>query len=361
MLSTLFVDYGKFTVSRRKTEVRRGLLEWKVNLLGRDRITFSSISYQLKLGHNLQDKMAKDKDKAKKAEAKARKAAKQGKKASVKEKKTKSKTQDADSDAEDADLDQILAEYQKQQEQFLKVTGTISEPPSPRSSATLVASPENSSEIFLFGGEYYNGAVASFYNDLYVYKINSDQWRKVTSPNSPLPRSGHAMCRGGNAGGIYMFGGEFSSPKQGTFYHYNDFWRFEPSSREWTKLETKGGPPARSGHRLTYFKNYIILFGGFQDTSQQTKYLQDVWLYDTQKFTWHAAALPPASQKPDARSSFSFLPHESGAVVYGGYSRVKATAMTSKTAKGGKAELASCDEARGASGHLVFEDYTAAG
>ena len=49
--------------------------------------------------------------------------------------------------------------------------------------------------------------------------------------------------------------GEFSSPKQGTFYHYNDFWRLEPSSREWTRLETKGkGPPARSGHRMTYFK-----------------------------------------------------------------------------------------------------------
>lgn len=49
--------------------------------------------------------------------------------------------------------------------------------------------------------------------------------------------------------------GEFSSPKQGTFYHYNDFWHLDPSSREWTRVETKGkGPPARSGHRMTYFK-----------------------------------------------------------------------------------------------------------
>ncbi len=49
--------------------------------------------------------------------------------------------------------------------------------------------------------------------------------------------------------------GEFSSPKQGTFYHYNDFWRLEPSTREWTRIETKGQkPPARSGHRMTYYK-----------------------------------------------------------------------------------------------------------
>lgn len=49
--------------------------------------------------------------------------------------------------------------------------------------------------------------------------------------------------------------GEFSSPKQGTFYHYNDFWHLDPATREWNRMEIKkGGPPARSGHRMTYFK-----------------------------------------------------------------------------------------------------------
>lgn len=85
---------------------------------------------------------------------------------------------------------------------------------------------------------------------------------------------------------------------------------------------------------MTYYKNYIILFGGFQDTSQQTKYLADLWIYDTQNFVWHNPVLPLATQKPDARSSFSFLPHELGAVLFGGYSRVKAT-LTGKQTKGG--------------------------
>ena len=152
---------------------------------------------------------------------------------------------------------------------------------------------------------------------------------------------------------IYFRLGEFSSPKQGTFYHYNDFWRLEPSTREWTRLESKGNsPPARSGHRLVYYKvhcythydrhnladcvqNYIVLFGGFQDTSQQTKYLQDLWLYDCHSFTWHNPILPPATQKPDARSSFSFHPHGAGAILYGGYSRVKANTMDGKQTKGG--------------------------
>ncbi|KAM5461141.1 Kelch repeat-containing protein 3 [Microsporum ferrugineum] len=259
--------------------------------------------------------MAKDK-KAKKAEQKARAAAKQSKKASQKEKKAKAKGLNDDSDAEDVDLDAVLAAYAEEQAKFLKVTEVASGIPSPRSSATIIASPSNRGEIFLFGGEYFDGSLATFYNNLYVYLIEKNEWRMVTSPNSPLPRSGHAWCRGGNAGGIYLFG--------------------DPSTREWTRIETKSkGPPARSGHRMTYYKNYIILFGGFQDTSQQTKYLQDVWLYDCQKFTWYNPALPPATQKPDARSSFSFLPHESGAVLFGGYSRVKAAVKVSKGQKGG--------------------------
>lgn len=280
--------------------------------------------------------MAK-KDKKKAADKKVRAAQKQEKKTAKGEKKQKTKgAKEDDSDAEDVDLDAVLAEYAKQQEQFLKITETVCQPPSPRGSATFVGSPVRSNELFLFGGEYFNGALASFYNQLFIYNINRDEWRLVTSPNSPLPRSGHAWTRAGNIQDIFLFGGEFSSPKQGTFYHYNDFWKLDPASREWTRIETKGkGPPARSGHRMTYFKNYVILFGGFQDTSQQTKYLSDLWLYDCQTFTWHNPALPPASPKPDARSSFSFLPHDSGAVLYGGYSRVKASASTSQKSKGG--------------------------
>ncbi len=86
---------------------------------------------------------------------------------------------------------------------------------------------------------------------------------------------------------------------------------------------------------MTYWKNFIILFGGFQDTSQQTKYLNDTWVYDCKENVWHEMKLPPASQKPDPRSSFSFLPHELGAVLYGGYSRVKTMTSASKPGKGG--------------------------
>ncbi|KAI9903163.1 hypothetical protein N3K66_002515 [Trichothecium roseum] len=284
--------------------------------------------------------MAKDKKKDKDAK-KAKKAEKAAKQASKGEKKTKSKAAKVEgSDAEDVDLDEVLEEYRRQQELFLKVTETVSEaPPKPRAASTLLANPTDSNSLLLFGGEYFNGSIAQFYNDLNIYNINRDEWRCVTSPNAPLPRSGHAWTRAGNPNHVYLFGGEFSSPKQGTFHHYSDFWRLEPATREWTKIETKGkdkSPSARSGHRMTYWKQYIILFGGFQDTSNQTKYLSDLWVFDTVNFVWHSPVLPQAQLKPDARSSFTLLPHETGAVLYGGYSRVKVT--VNQKQKGGKGQ-----------------------
>ncbi|KIX03748.1 uncharacterized protein Z518_07301 [Rhinocladiella mackenziei CBS 650.93] len=280
------------------------------------------------------------KKKAKSAEQKARTQAKQSKKAAKGEKKNKAKAAalNADSDADDdGDLDAILAAYAEEQAKYLKITEQQCGPPGPRSSSTLVASPSNRNELFLFGGEYHDGSTAAFYNDLFVYLIDKGEWHQVVSGNSPLPRSGHAACRGGNTGGIYISGGEFSSPKQNQFYHYHDFWHLDTVTREWTKLEPRGkskSPPARSGHRMVYFKNYIVLFGGFQDTSQQTKYLNDTWIYDCKENIWHEMKVPPASQKPDPRSSFSLLPHESGAVLYGGYSRVKTTSTSGKQGKG---------------------------
>ncbi|ORX97301.1 hypothetical protein BCR34DRAFT_497000, partial [Clohesyomyces aquaticus] len=262
--------------------------------------------------------MAKDK-KAKsgdKKAAKAAKAAKQEKKAGKKEKKISSKNKDEDSDAESVDLDAVLAQYAKEQEQYHAITEVASDSPSPRTSSTLLANPGNENELFMYGGEYFNGATAQFYNDLFIYNVKQDTWKKVTSPNSPLPRSGHSWCRAANTKDVYLFGGEFSSPKQGTFYHYNDFWRLDPMTREWTRVESKGkasSPPARSGHRMVGFKQYIILFGGFQDTSATTKYLNDLWIYDCTNFVWHAPRLQSARAVPDARSSFSFLPHDQGA------------------------------------------------
>ena len=65
------------------------------------------------------------------------------------------------SDAEDVDLDEVLEEYRRQQEQFLKITETVCDaPPRARAASTLMATPNDSNTLLLFGGEYFNGSLA---------------------------------------------------------------------------------------------------------------------------------------------------------------------------------------------------------
>ncbi|KAK6496886.1 hypothetical protein TWF481_001868 [Arthrobotrys musiformis] len=288
--------------------------------------------------------MAKDK-KAKAAEKKARTAAKSSKKAAKKEKKVAKKRPGDDSDSDDQDIDAILEEYKQKQAQHMAIAETLcAAPPPVRANSLLMPHPTNAKELFLFGGEIYTGTppVAKFFNDLYVYHTERNEWRSYTSPNSPMPRSGAAMTSNGQQKPeLWLFGGEFSSPKQGIFYHYADFWKLDCNSREWTKIEAKGAPSGRSGHRMTYYKNYILLFGGFQATSPiTTKYLNDLHIFDTNTHTWCTIPIPASYLAyPPPRSSFSFLPHEHGAVLFGGYSRVKASSSSQQAASHKKKNL----------------------
>jgi hypothetical protein len=40
---------------------------------------------------------------------------------------------------------------------------------------------------------------------------------------------------------------------------------------EWERLEVKYRPPPRSGHRMTIWKHFLVVFGGFYDTNKDTR------------------------------------------------------------------------------------------
>lgn len=294
--------------------------------------------------------MAKKPTKKDKEAKKARMAERNAKIANKSESKDKKKSKKAGSDDEDdMDIDEVLANFAKEQAAFQAVTITaVEKPPTRRVNATMVPSPiQGKREIFLFGGETTSKqqvttgnpragtqkttttTLAVFYNDLYHYSVDTDQWRIITSPNSPLPRSGHSMCAH-PSGIILVFGGEFSSPKQNTFYHYGDTWILDADTKEWTKVEAKRGPSGRSGHRMTVWKNYILLHGGFKDLGTTAMYLNDIWAFDVTSYKWHQIEFPPTHIVPDARSGHSFLPHPEGGVIWGGYSKIKGPRGTQK-------------------------------
>jgi N-acetylneuraminic acid mutarotase len=270
----------------------------------------------------LRDWLMAKKDKAAAAAAKKQRAlAKTLKKG---DKKTKKSNAQANSDDEDQDIDQILADYAAAQSKKMEISEEqCTGPPSTRINASLTVNPLKS-EVVLFGGEHFDGSLATFFDDLFVYNVHKNTWTKVSSANSPLPRSSHQTVVHKNS--IFLMGGEFSSPKQNTFYHYSDFWSLDCSTRAWTKIETKISPSARSGHRMASVGKYIVLFGGFQDTSAETRYLGDLWAFDTDYYEWHEVKLTAVSQKPDPRSGCTFCAagtSKEEAILFGGYTKKK--------------------------------------
>lgn len=101
-------------------------------------------------------------------------------------------------------------------------------PPSRRASATLTACP-NGNHLWCIGGEFFSedGKAVSiqplgvpaviiglpylwyqyFYNDVFRYTPEKDEWRKFVSPNCPGPRSAHAVVASHAGGGkLFLFG-----------------------------------------------------------------------------------------------------------------------------------------------------------
>ncbi|KAG0372311.1 hypothetical protein BGX24_000425 [Mortierella sp. AD032] len=259
--------------------------------------------------------MAKKDKKKKTKEHKAKVAEKQDRKQTKKQKKDKAKNMEE----QEEDIETILANFQKEQEEKVKIIEEVwSGPPSRRANATLTANPLNINELIFFGGEFYDGARCAFYNDLYRYNIEKDEWRRITSPNSPGPRSSHQIAIT-PAGTLFLFGGEFASPNETQFFHYKDFWSMDMKTNAWEKLEVKPKPTARSGHRMTLWKNFLVMFGGFYDNYVDTRYYDDLWVFDTLEYKWIKVELPEQMIRPSARSGFSFIPCQEGVILYGGY------------------------------------------
>ncbi|KAG6864915.1 hypothetical protein C0991_006403 [Blastosporella zonata] len=267
--------------------------------------------------------MAKKKPATSKASSKALKKAKAVQKVERKEQKTvkKSKGKGKDAEDDDDDLEGILEKMRREWEEAHTVTEELVEgPPSRRANATLTACP-NGNHLWCIGGEFFSDdGKAYFYNDVFRYSPEKDEWRKFVSPTCPGPRSAHAVVATPAGGGkIFLFGGEFSSLHQNTFHHYRDFWVFDIATHSWDRIDTKVRPSARSGHRMAIFKHYIVLFGGFYDPGITTRYLNDLWVFDTQEYNWRQIEFRETDQRPSPRSGFSFLSSPDGILLHGGY------------------------------------------
>ncbi|OWY98875.1 hypothetical protein PHMEG_00030238 [Phytophthora megakarya] len=286
--------------------------------------------------------MAKKKSggKADKAAAKAQRQEAKKAKQTAKSAKKDRKALGTDED----DIELILQEFRKKDAERTQVIVEAAPQPTPRANFTLSALP--SGEMLLFGGEYFDGDLNECYNDVFKWNLDVKQpidaeevekavkaapseaealrdaaWKNISSPNSPPPRCSHqsAVYRDH----LYVFGGEFATADQ--FHHYRDLWRLDLKTNAWEELEVKGGPSPRSGHRMVVWRNYLVVFGGFYEAARETKWFNDLYLFNLAELKWQKVTYPPHRQTPAERSGCQLAVHPSKDLVfvYGGYAKVK--------------------------------------
>ncbi|KAI5401159.1 hypothetical protein KIW84_065850 [Lathyrus oleraceus] len=218
------------------------------------------------------------------------------------------------------DIDAILLNIQKEEAKKKEVHVEDNVPaPSPRSNCSLTVNPLKETELILYGGEFYNGNKTFVYGDLYRYDVEKLEWKLISSPNSPPPRSAHQAVAWKNY--VYIFGGEFTSPNQERFHHYKDFWMLDLKTNQWEQLNLKGCPGPRSGHRMVLYKHKIILFGGFYDTLREVRYYNDLFVFDLDQFKWQEIKPKPGAMWPSGRSGFQLFVYQDDIFLYGGYSK----------------------------------------
>ncbi|GER25523.1 kelch repeat-containing family protein [Striga asiatica] len=244
------------------------------------------------------------------------------------------------------DIDAILLSIQKEEakKKEVHVEDNVSAP-SPRSNCSLTVNPLKDTELILYGGEFYNGKRTFVYGDLYRYDVEKQEWKLISSPNSPPPRSAHQATAWKNYLYIYgetldrsnlgyctrnvkvtfslsmLSGGEFTSPNQERFHHYKDFWVLDLKTNQWEQLNYKGCPSPRSGHRMVLYKHKIVIFGGFYDTLREVRYFNDLHVFDLDQFKWLEIKPRPGCMWPSPRSGFQFVVHQDEIYLYGGYSK----------------------------------------
>jgi len=210
----------------------------------------------------------------------------------------------------------------------------------PRGNFTLTLCP-TSNELYMFGGEYFDGVENIVFDELLCWNPDSKPdiedeevkkkhkhgvWRRIISPQPrPPARCSHSTVYYNNA--LYVFGGEMATAEN--YHHYKDIWKFDIKTNLWTEIKprNKGGPTSRSGHRAIVWRHYMIIFGGFYEAVREApRWFNDLHIYDFSTNSWIECNYSKLATIPPERSAFNFgLLSGTTDIAYvsGGYSKLK--------------------------------------
>lgn len=120
----------------------------------------------------------------------------------------------------------------------------------------------------LFGGEHSTPSQMQFYHyrDLWVFRIASRKWEKIVTQTGPSPRSGHRMIA--HKKKLFVFGGFYDTGV--SYKYYNDVWIFSLESYQWQCVNVTGSikpAPRSAGCMAASADGKILIWGGYSKTS----------------------------------------------------------------------------------------------
>ncbi|XP_063849424.1 F-box only protein 42-like [Scylla paramamosain] len=155
-------------------------------------------------------------------------------------------------------------------------------------------------------------------------KMGCVKWYTPTYPSHVIPiskRYSHCSCVFEST--MYVFGGCTS-----TNTTFNDLWRYDLGSHEWTRLLTTGTYPSPKAYAsMVTWNKCLVLFGGWTHPSvyplhQQWVLFSELHVYDILGNRW-TQLYSPGSPPPTAGHSASM--HGSIMVVFGGLQKLERT------------------------------------
>ena len=185
------------------------------------------------------------------------------------------------------------------------ITPTSGETPEARRYGSAVYDPVGG-QVVIFGGRGSSG----FLNDVWAFDVDTEDWRRlVTSGASPEARFGHNAVYDPVGHQMVVWAG------QGSLF-FNDTWRLDLASLEWSDVSPVARPAARYGSAAIYdpVDDSLVQFAGF---TQEAARFQDTQAFRIASTSW--LDITPSSIKPQIRCLHTAARDQTGRlIVYGG-------------------------------------------
>uniref|UniRef100_A0A1I8ILP0 Kelch domain-containing protein 4 n=1 Tax=Macrostomum lignano TaxID=282301 RepID=A0A1I8ILP0_9PLAT len=180
-----------------------------------------------------------------------------------KNKKDKKKASKAAKTAGEDDVAAVIAQLEAEEAAKWRPLMELTEPangdsefrPSPR----IATANSRRSEIYLFGGEQRLPETGRLkvLNEHLVYRPVENRWIRLGGGTLPTPRRPWPSRPQASGDHLFVFGGEFATPTESQFHHYDDIWSWDRKVASVAQSDPglgQPGPLSRSGHRMLALK-----------------------------------------------------------------------------------------------------------